>query len=109
MTQLQTPSVTVDFDKMWIPVGERPSSGLQPADWAWLGLIGAGLIFEFSSKDLLSDSSARACNRNPFLARFVILALAGHLAVVIPDKIDLFNAKNLVHRGIVRCYRHIRA
>lgn len=74
---------------------------LQPADVAWLTMIVGGLIFEFASDDLLSDSAERMCRRHPILGRLAIFALAGHLGVVLPYHVDLFNAKNVVHRGIV--------
>lgn len=79
---------------------------LLPADYAWCVIVTGGIVFELLSKDdLLSDASERLCNKHPVLARVVILALAGHLAVVLPHHIDLFNAKNIFHRGIAYGYR----
>ena len=83
--------------------------GLQPADYAWLAIITAALIFEFKSKDLLSHSTERMVKRHPILARAGILALAGHLAVVLPSHVDLFSAKNLFHQGIAHSYRRFEA
>lgn len=80
-------------------------SGILPADYFWLVFFGAAIVFEFASKDLLSDSSARMVKRHPILTRLGILALSGHLAVVIPYHVDVFNAKNVFHRGIAYSYR----
>jgi hypothetical protein len=78
------------------------------ADAMWIALIVCGLTFEFTSEDLLSYSTQRAVARNPILARLVILALAGHLACVIPKAIDVFDSKNVIHTRIARAYRRIR-
>lgn len=82
--------------------------GLLPADYAWLVMITGAVVFEFASQDLLSQSAERMVKRHPVLTRVGILALAGHLAVVLPYHIDLFNAKNLFHRGVVTGYRSYR-
>lgn len=76
----------------------------QPADRAWFVIIGGSIIFELASNDLLSESSQRFCVKHPIWARFAILAIAGHLAGVLPSHIDLFNAKNVFHKSIVLGY-----
>jgi hypothetical protein len=81
---------------------------VKQADAMWIVLIVCGLIFEFTSDDLLSYSTERAVVRNPILTRLVILAVAGHLACVTPNAIDVFNSKNVIHTRVAKVYRRIR-
>ena len=71
-------------------------------NYAWLAILGGAVVYEFAAEDLLSESTSRACQAHPLLARIFILAVAGHLACVIPPAIDLLSAKNLVHQGLVK-------
>lgn len=73
---------------------------LQSGDLAWLAIICYGLAYEFTHDDLLSFATERWCRKHPILARALILALAGHLACVLPAAIDVFDAKNVAHRGV---------
>jgi len=81
---------------------------LQPADKAWLVIVGGAIVFELASSDLLSESSLRFVNAHPLLGRVVILGIAGHLGGVIPWRIDMFDARNLAHLWIVKGYRRVR-
>lgn len=74
---------------------------IMPADKAWIGLVAGAIFFELSSEDLLSHSTERFCVKHPILSRLIILAVAGHLGCVLPHHIDLFSAKNVIHRGII--------
>ena len=82
---------------------------IQHGDLAWIALITAAVIYEFSNEDLLSLATERACHRNPILSRLVIFAVAGHLACVLPAAIDVFSAKNIAHRGVAAGYRTVRS
>ena len=84
------------------------SDGLQPADYAWLALCTAALIFEFTSSDLLTHSTERMVKRHPILTRVGILALAGHLAFVLPPYLDLLSNKNIFHQGVALGYKRAR-
>jgi hypothetical protein len=81
---------------------------MRSADKAWVALIAGGLIFEFTSEDLLSHATERAVVRSPILTRLVILAVAGHLACVTPGAIDVFSPSNAIHRRAALVYRRIR-
>lgn len=81
---------------------------LLPADKAWIALTGGVIFFELASEDLLSHASERMCRRHPVLTRLLIVALAGHLGCVLPHHVDMFDAKNLIHRGIVLGCRQIK-
>lgn len=89
---------------------------LRAGDWAWAGLITAAIGYELAAEaricgldgDLLSESSQRACTRNPWLARTAILAVAGHLAGVLPPQVDVFSAKNWGHQVVVAVIRRLR-
>lgn len=70
-------------------------------DYAWAAIIGSVIVYELKSDDLLSEATARYCTRYPIFTRVVIMAIAGHLAVLIPPAIDVFSAKNVLHRGVV--------
>lgn len=89
------------------------AGGLQAADKMWLATFAAWITFEFLSDDLLSDSAARLVDRHPILGRVAILTfvttLGGHLALVMPCRIDVFSAKNIFHQGIAHSYRRIEA
>jgi hypothetical protein len=71
------------------------------ADYAWATIIGGVIVYELKADDLLSEATERYCGRHPVLTRLVILAVAGHLAVLLPPVVDVFSAKNLLHRGVV--------
>jgi hypothetical protein len=81
---------------------------LQPADRAWLVLVGGAVCFELSSDDLLSESSQRFVAAHPLLGRLAILAVATHLAGVLPWQMDAFDSRNLLHLWAVKCYRMVR-
>jgi hypothetical protein len=81
---------------------------LQPADRAWLVIVGGAIVFEVASKDLLSESSLRFVHSHPILGRVLILGVAGHLGGVIPWRMDMFDARNLAHLWIVQGYRKVR-
>jgi hypothetical protein len=70
-------------------------------DIAWLCIIGTAIAYEFLFEDLLTLSADRCRARYPLLTRFAIIAIAGHLAALLPAWADLFSAKNVAHRGIV--------
>jgi hypothetical protein len=74
---------------------------LKTADKAWIAAGLATVVFELKSDDLLSEATERYCAKHPLLTRVVIGAIAGHLACVLPPHIDVFSAKNLLHRGVV--------
>ena len=82
---------------------------LQPADKAWLVLVGGALVFEMASDDLLSESTQRFCAAHPLLGRLVILLVAGHLAQALPYRGDVFDARNLIHLWVVKGYRRFKA
>lgn len=63
------------------------------------GII-AAIAYEFSSDDLLSMAVDRWRGKHPIWIRFWVLALAGHWGGLIPPAFDIFNAKNLLHRGV---------
>jgi hypothetical protein len=73
-------------------------------DAAWLIIIGGAVTYELLFDDLLSESADRARAKHPVMLRLVIGAIALHLTALIPAWADLFNAKNLAHRGVVRLY-----
>jgi hypothetical protein len=81
---------------------------LQPADRAWLALVGGAIVFELSSDDLLSESSLRFVAAHPLLGRLAILAVATHLSGVLPWPMDVFDSRNLLHLWAVKGYRMVR-
>jgi hypothetical protein len=81
---------------------------LQPADKAWLVIVGGAIVFELASSDLLSESSLRFVHAHPVLGRVAILGVAGHLGGMIPWRLDMFDARNVFHHGIVLGYRRVR-
>ena len=87
-------------------------SRLQPADKAWLALVGGALVFEAvalsKSSDLLSESSLRFMAAHPVLGRLGILLVAGHLSGVLPHHGDVFDARNVIHVQIIKGYRRAR-
>jgi hypothetical protein len=65
---------------------------LRPADKAWLALAAGVLAYDTLARpgEMLSDASRRYATARPVLARVVIAYTAGHLAHVIPERVDLF-------------------
>jgi hypothetical protein len=81
---------------------------MAPADYAWTTLVAGVIAYELCADDLLSDGTRRYCTRYPILTRLVIAAVAGHLACAIPSSIDVFSAKNIVHRTLIAPYARTR-
>lgn len=77
----------------------------QSADYAWTAILGGAVIYEIVADDLLSQGTDRYRAAHPVLVRMVIIALAGHLGGMLPPQLDLFNAKNVLHRLIVASHR----
>jgi hypothetical protein len=71
-------------------------------------LTAEALVYEFWADDVLSFATKRMVKRHPVLARLVILAISGHLADVVPWHIDLFDARNPIHRAIVIVIRDLK-
>jgi hypothetical protein len=80
----------------------------RPADYAWGTIVVGAIIYELCADDLLSDGTRRYCTRYPILTRIVIAAIAGHLACALPSSIDVFSAKNIVHRTLTAHYPRTR-
>lgn len=78
----------------------RPS-----ADYAWGAILGGAVIYEIMAEDLLSEGTDRYRAAHPVLVRMVIIALAGHLGGMLPQQLDLFDARNYMHRLIVASHR----
>lgn len=68
---------------------------------ALVAFICAAIAYELTFDDLLSMATERWCRKHPVLPRIIIGAVAGHLACVLPAEIDVFNADNIIHRGVI--------
>ncbi len=77
---------------------------LQSADIAWLVIGGGVIAYELTADDLLSEATERYYGAHPILTRIVILAVAAHLGGVMPAAVDVFSAKNLLHKWAVANY-----
>ncbi len=77
-------------------------------DVAWAVIVAAVIAYELAAEDMLSESTHRACGRHPIVTRLAIGAVAGHLARLMPPTVDVFDARNVVHRWCVQRYRWAR-
>jgi hypothetical protein len=77
---------------------------VQSADIAWIVIGGGTIAYELTADDLLSEATERYVAKHPLFTRLVILAIAGHLSGVMPASLDVFSAKNLLHRWAVAHY-----
>lgn len=68
-----------------------------------------GVIYEFWAEDVLSFATQRWTKAHPVLTRVIAYALVLHLVGDMPYQFDMFDARNLVHRGIVAGVRWLRA
>jgi hypothetical protein len=67
---------------------------------AMTALICAAVAYELTFEDLLSMATERWCAKRPVLTRVAILAVAGHLAYVMPRQLDVFHADNVFYRYV---------
>lgn len=67
-------------------------------DIAWLVIFAATVVYELMADEMLSEATERYWTAHPLLTRTAIAAIAGHLAGVMPASIDVFSARNVVHR-----------
>jgi hypothetical protein len=74
----------------------------RPADYAWAAIISGAVAYELVAEDLLSDAADRIRVTHPWLLRAVVVAVGGHLSGLVPARMDVFNARNVVHRSILR-------
>lgn len=75
---------------------------------ALAGFVCLAIVYELMFDDLLSMATERWCRKRPVVTRTVIGAVAGHLACVLPHHIDVFNANNVIHRGVVWLIREVK-
>jgi hypothetical protein len=78
------------------------SRRMRSGDVAWLAILTGAVIYELAADDLLSEASERYYTAHPVFTRMVIMAVAGHLAGLLPARVDVFDANNVLHRGIVK-------
>ncbi len=71
-------------------------------DIAWIVLGAGAIVYELTADDLLSEATDRYVAAHPWITRLIIAAIAGHLGGVIPPALDLFSARNLAHRWLVK-------
>jgi hypothetical protein len=83
---------------------KHPQSG----DYAWASIVAGAIIYELNADDLLSVAADRYRIEHKWLVRAVLLAVGAHLGGVLPAWADLFDADNVVHRGVKHCYHLIR-
>lgn len=76
-------------------------SDMRSGDVAWLAILAGVIVYELAADDLLSEATERYVVRHPVLTRIGIIAIAGHLACLMPTAVDVFSAKNIFHRGVV--------
>jgi hypothetical protein len=74
----------------------------RPADYAWAAIISGAVAYELVAEDLLSDAADRLRVTHPWLLRVVVVAVGGHLSGLVPARMDVFNARNIIHRSILR-------
>jgi hypothetical protein len=77
---------------------------VKSGDVAWMVIAAGAIVYELTADDLLSEATQRYCAHHPWLTRLIITAVAGHLGGAMPACIDVFSAKNLLHRWIVEHY-----
>ncbi len=78
----------------------RPS-----ADYAWVTILGGAIVYEMVADDLLSQGTDRYRAAHPVLLRMMVVALAGHFGGMLPHQLDLFDARNYMHRLIIAGHR----
>jgi hypothetical protein len=69
--------------------------------------VAGAIVYEFAADDLLSDAADRYRDGHKWLVRGVLLVVGAHLGGVLPAWADMFNADNVAHRGVKRCYHAI--
>ena len=60
------------------------------------------IAYELLFDDLISVATRRWIDNHPIFPRLVILAVAGHLAWVLPHQVDVFDARNIFHRAVIK-------
>ncbi len=71
-------------------------------DYAWIALGVSAAAYELVADDLLSEATDRYVAAHPWITRLIIAAIAGHLGGVIPPALDIFSARNVAHRWLVK-------
>lgn len=80
-------------------------SNMKSGDVAWMAILAGVVVYELAADDLLSEATERYVARHPVLTRAAIVAIAGHLACLMPTAVDVFSAKNIFHKGVVHVTR----
>lgn len=79
----------------------RARRSARAGEVAILAFACAAIVYELTFDDLLSMATERWCRKHPILARIPFIAIFGHLTCLLPYQVDVFNAHNIIHRGIV--------